>query len=108
MMQLAVIMLAKWKHLTLRVFLCETNSNSTTTQFDTQDPNLPQMEIFSRMKLEQTLKSLRINAEIVEVSKLNDTSPMRRYNCVNYYFLCVSNRFKNGLAIRNLHVILVF
>lgn len=29
MMQLAVIMLAKWKHLRVRIFLCETNEEST-------------------------------------------------------------------------------
>uniref|UniRef100_A0A1I8NU70 Solute carrier family 12 member 9 n=1 Tax=Stomoxys calcitrans TaxID=35570 RepID=A0A1I8NU70_STOCA len=69
MMQLAVIMLAKWKHLTLRVFLCETTNSNTTAQFDTLDPNLPQMEIFARMKLEQTLKSLRINAQIMEIQE---------------------------------------
>lgn len=69
MMQLAVIMLAKWKHLTLRVFLCETNNTSSTATFETQDPNMPQMEIFSRLKLEQSLKSLRMNADIVEIQE---------------------------------------
>lgn len=67
MMQLSVIMLAKWSHLRIRVFLCETNNTTNSTTFETQDPNMPQIEIFSKMKLEQSLKSLRINADIVEV-----------------------------------------
>lgn len=70
MMQLSVIMLAKWSHLRLRVFLCETNDNTNSTSFETHDPNMPQIEIFSKMKLEQSLKSLRIKADIFEVTFL--------------------------------------
>ncbi|XP_037959400.1 solute carrier family 12 member 9-like [Teleopsis dalmanni] len=71
MMQLAVIinMLAKWKHLRLRVFLCETgNSASNITSFDTY---APQMEVLSRMKLQQSLKELRIDADIIEIQEWN-------------------------------------
>lgn len=78
MMQLSVIMLAKWNHLRLRVFLCETDNTSTTATFETQENNVPQVEIFSKMKLEQSLKSLRINADIieVEVTFLNKLFPL--------------------------------
>ncbi|XP_018798422.1 PREDICTED: solute carrier family 12 member 9 [Bactrocera latifrons] len=74
MMQLAVIinMLAKWKHLRLRVFLCESNNAiSNISSFDTQ---LPQLDAFSRMKLEQSLKSLRIEADIIEIQEWNSDS----------------------------------
>ncbi|KAH8413316.1 hypothetical protein KR009_009989 [Drosophila setifemur] len=66
MMQLAVIMLAKWKHLRLRIFLCDTNEERTVGTFDTQ---APQMEVFSKMKLEQSLKELRIAADIIEIQE---------------------------------------
>ncbi|KAH8273657.1 hypothetical protein KR018_007290 [Drosophila ironensis] len=66
MMQLAVIMLAKWKHLRVRIFLCETNEERTSGTFDTQ---VPQMEIFSKTKLQQSLKELRITADIVEIQE---------------------------------------
>lgn len=61
-------MLAKWSHLRLRVFLCETNNTNNPASFETHDPNMPQIEIFSKMKLEQSLKSLRIKADIFEVT----------------------------------------
>ncbi|TDG47789.1 hypothetical protein AWZ03_005743 [Drosophila navojoa] len=76
MMQLAVIMLAKWKHLRVRIFLCETNEESAVGTFDTQ---APQMDIFSKLKLEQTLKELRINAEIIEIQEWSRNSDFTRH-----------------------------
>ncbi|EDW04888.1 GH23810 [Drosophila grimshawi] len=66
MMQLAVIMLAKWKHLRVRIFLCETNESRTISTFDT---HAPQMDVFSKLKLEQSLKELRIKADILEIQE---------------------------------------
>ncbi|XP_068140451.1 solute carrier family 12 member 9 [Drosophila tropicalis] len=83
MMQLAVIMLAKWKHLRVRIFLCETNEERTVGTFETQ---APQMEIFSKMKLEQSLKELRINADIIEIQEWSrDTDFSRLARTVKQY-----------------------
>ncbi|XP_017012269.2 solute carrier family 12 member 9 [Drosophila takahashii] len=76
MMQLAVIMLAKWKHLRVRIFLCEANDERTVGTFDTQ---APQMEIFSKMKLEQSLKELRITADIVEIQEWSRDTDFSRH-----------------------------
>ncbi|XP_037709984.1 solute carrier family 12 member 9 [Drosophila subpulchrella] len=76
MMQLAVIMLAKWKHLRVRIFLCEANNERTVGTFDTQ---APQMEIFSKMKLEQSLKELRITADIVEIQEWSRDTDFSRH-----------------------------
>ncbi|KAH8262337.1 hypothetical protein KR038_009127 [Drosophila bunnanda] len=76
MMQLAVIMLAKWKHLRVRIFLCEANDERTMGTFGTQ---APQMEIFSKMKLEQSLKELRIAADIVEIQEWSRDSDFSRH-----------------------------
>ncbi|XP_017094491.1 solute carrier family 12 member 9 [Drosophila bipectinata] len=83
MMQLAVIMLAKWKHLRVRIFLCETNETRAVGTFDTQ---APQMEIFSKQKLEQSLKELRISAHIVEIQEWSqDTDFSRRARTLRQY-----------------------
>ncbi|XP_016964193.1 solute carrier family 12 member 9 [Drosophila biarmipes] len=76
MMQLAVIMLAKWKHLRVRIFLCEANNDRTVGTFDT---HAPQMEIFSKMKLEQSLKELRITADIVEIQEWSRDTDFSRH-----------------------------
>ncbi|BFF96311.1 solute carrier family 12 member 9 [Drosophila madeirensis] len=76
MMQLAVIMLAKWKHLRVRIFLCETNDERTVGTFDTQSP---QMEIFSKLKLQQSLKELRITADIIEIEEWSRDSDFVRH-----------------------------
>ncbi|EDX05384.1 GD21827 [Drosophila simulans] len=76
MMQLAVIMLAKWKHLRVRIFLCEANDERTVGTFDTQTP---QIEIFSKMKLEQSLKELRITADIVEIQEWSRDTDFSRH-----------------------------
>lgn len=86
MMQLSVIMLAKWSHLRLRVFLCKTNNTSNSTAFESQDPNMPQIEIFSKMKLEQSLKSLRINADIFEVIKYINIFVLNKYCIIQNFF----------------------
>ncbi|EDW77742.1 uncharacterized protein Dwil_GK24654 [Drosophila willistoni] len=83
MMQLAVIMLAKWKHLRVRIFLCEAPEQRTVGTFDTQ---APQMEVFSKMKLEQSLKELRINADIIEIQEWSrDTDFSRLARTVKQY-----------------------
>ncbi|XP_030384423.1 solute carrier family 12 member 9 [Scaptodrosophila lebanonensis] len=76
MMQLAVIMLAKWKHLRVRIFLCATNDERTVSTFDTQTPH---MEIFSKMKLEQSLKELRITADIIEIQEWSRDTEFTRH-----------------------------
>ncbi|XP_017132570.1 solute carrier family 12 member 9 [Drosophila elegans] len=76
MMQLAVIMLAKWKHLRVRIFLCEANDERSVSTFDTQ---APQMEIFSKVKLEQSLKELRITADIVEIQEWSRDTDFSRH-----------------------------
>ncbi|XP_017052938.1 solute carrier family 12 member 9 [Drosophila ficusphila] len=76
MMQLAVIMLAKWKHLRVRIFLCEAGEERTVGTFDTQ---VPQMEIFSKTKLEQSLKELRITADIVEIEEWGRDTDFSRH-----------------------------
>ncbi|XP_017853957.2 solute carrier family 12 member 9 isoform X1 [Drosophila busckii] len=76
MMQLAVIMLAKWKHLRVRIFLCETNEERTVGTFDTQ---APQMDVFSKLKLEQSLKELRINADIIEIQEWSRDTEFTRH-----------------------------
>ncbi|XP_058980642.1 solute carrier family 12 member 9-like [Musca domestica] len=108
MMQLAVIMLAKWKHLTLRVFLCETNDTNSTAQFDTQDPNLPQMEIFSRMKLEQTLKSLRINAQIMEIQEWARDTEFTRHSRILKQFTQSAEATEGSVTEDNLNRSLLY
>ncbi|XP_055859334.1 solute carrier family 12 member 9 [Episyrphus balteatus] len=92
MMQLACIinMLPKWKRLTLRVFLCEANeSSSNISSFDTQ---IPQMDMFPKMKLQQSLKNLRIVADIFEIGEWSRNTDFIRHasilkqftNCAEY------------------------
>ncbi|XP_034097326.1 solute carrier family 12 member 9 [Drosophila albomicans] len=66
MMQLAVIMLAKWKHLRVRIFLCEASEERSMGTFET---NAHHMDVSPKLKLEQSLKELRINADIVEIQE---------------------------------------
>lgn len=62
MMQLACIisMLAKWKRLQLRVFLCKSNNNSNIN-YDANN--------YAKLKLDKNLKQLRIVAHIIEINE---------------------------------------
>uniref|UniRef100_A0A1A9W0D8 Amino acid permease/ SLC12A domain-containing protein n=1 Tax=Glossina brevipalpis TaxID=37001 RepID=A0A1A9W0D8_9MUSC len=109
MMQLAVIinMLAKWKHLRLRVFLCETNNTNSST-FETHDENLPQMEIFNRAKLEQSLKSLRINADILEIEDWARDTDFSRHSRILKQFISQTEHSAEILSEENLNRSLLY
>ncbi|KAH8377328.1 hypothetical protein KR093_004893 [Drosophila rubida] len=76
MMQLAVIMLAKWKHLRVRVFLCETNEERSVGTFETHASH---MDVPPKLKLEQSLKELRINADIMEIQEWSRDTEFTRH-----------------------------
>ncbi|XP_067624161.1 solute carrier family 12 member 9 isoform X2 [Eurosta solidaginis] len=108
MMQLAVIinMLAKWKHLRLRVFLCETNNASNDmSSFDTQ---MPQIDAFSRMKLEQSLKNLRIEADIIEIQEWNRESDFTSHSRVLKQFTSHASEDHEAITEENLNRSLLY
>ncbi|XP_004521821.1 solute carrier family 12 member 9 [Ceratitis capitata] len=103
MMQLAVIinMLAKWKHLRLRVFLCESNNAQTNvSSFDTQ---MPQMDIFARMKLEQSLKNLRIEADIIEIQEWSSESDFTTHSRILKQFTSHADEDNEVITEENLN-----
>ncbi|XP_036328968.1 solute carrier family 12 member 9-like [Rhagoletis pomonella] len=108
MMQLAVIinMLAKWKHLRLRVFLCE--SNNTNTELSSFDTQMPQLDIFARMRLEQSLKNLRIEADIIEIQEWNRDSEFTSHSRILKQFTSQAEDVNELITEENLNRSLLY